>query len=57
VRKSPVQISEINLFLVLVDVLSGLTFYVPVGTIAMILLREGLKRLCGILVKPKKPKN
>jgi len=37
-----------DLFLVLIDILLGLRFFkVPIGTIAMILCRGGLKRLCG----------
>ncbi len=38
--------AERDLFLVLVDVLSTIGFYVPVGTVAIILARGGLKRLC-----------
>ena len=45
-----------DLFLVLVDVLSSLHFYVPVGTVAMIVARRGLKKLCGIERKGKQRK-
>jgi len=40
------EYTQRDLFLVLVDVLSALALYIPVGTIAMILARGGLKKLC-----------
>jgi hypothetical protein len=40
-----------DLFLVLVDILGALKLHIPVGRIAMILLRHGLNELCGFNVK------
>ena len=37
-----------DLFLVLVDVISSLNFAVPIGTIAMIIARRGLKEFCKL---------
>lgn len=45
-----------DVFLLLVDILSSLIFYVPVGTAAMILARGGMKWLCGVSLRPKREK-